>query len=281
MAHEHVSGRSADRLRRLWAADRPAFGVWSSLVDPAVAELVAGTDFDYVAVDLQHGLATFTELPAMLQAMRAAGRAPLVRVPWNDASLIMRALDTGAAGVIVPMVESGEQAAAAASACRFPPHGTRSWGPMWGDVRDDGALPPAEQDTNVLCIVMVETQAGVDAIDEIVRTPGVDAVYIGPNDLALGTGYGRHTYRDSPPVADLIQRLTDACRDAGLACGLHCSDTEMALDWARRGMRMLTAAADTTLLRRAADQVCDVLDAGMAEDGVVTARAPRPGRRSY
>ena len=251
--HDHVARRSADRLRTLWEADRPAFGIWSSLADTAVAELLAASRFDYVCCDLQHGMATFSELPTMLQAMRAADRAPVVRVPWNDPAAVMRAVDSGAAAVVVPMVGSAEEAASAVAACRFPPTGTRSWGPMWGDIRSDGAQDPAEQDASVLCIVMVETRSGVDALEEIVAVPGVDGVYIGPNDLALGCGFGRLTYRDSADVDALLQRIVDTCRAAGVTAGLHCSDVEMALHWADRGARMLTAAADLTLLRHGAE----------------------------
>jgi 4-hydroxy-2-oxoheptanedioate aldolase len=228
--------------------------VWSSLGDPLVAELLAAGPFDYVCVDLQHGASSFSELPAICQAMRAAGRAPVVRVPWNEPVGIMRALDTGASAVVVPMVSSVEDARKAASACRFPPQGTRSWGPMWGAVRPDGALPPAAQDAEVVCLVMIETAGGVEAIDEIVRVPGVDGVYIGPNDLALSCGHGRGTYRDTPEVDRLIDRLLDACREAGVVAGLHCSDAEMAREWAGRGATMLTVAQDTALLHAAMQQ---------------------------
>ena len=248
---EGVVARSANHLRELWGQGRPAFGVWSTLPDPTVAELVAAGPFDYVCVDLQHGEATFSELPRMLTAMRAAGRAPGVRVPWNDPVAIMRAIDTGAAAVVVPMVDDARQAAAAAAACRFPPTGTRSWGPMWGYVRPDGALPPAQQDAAVLCLVMVETVGAIEALDELVAVPGVDGVYIGPNDLALACGYGRGTYRDTPAVDELIQRVVDISRAAGLAVGLHCSDTAMAREWAARGATMLTAGQDTGLLAAA------------------------------
>lgn len=260
-----VIARSAAHLRSLWSQDRAAFGLWAVLSDPTTAELVAGTGFDYVVVDLQHGVATFSELPGMLQAMRAADRAPLVRVPWNDAPGVMRALDSGAAGVIVPMVSSPADAVRAAQACRFPPSGNRSWGPMWGGIRADGALPPAEQDDAALCLVMVETAEGVEALEEIVAVPGVDGVYIGPNDLALSCGYGRSTYRDSTEVDALLQRIVDTCRAAGVVVGLHCSDAQMALDWADRGVRMATAGHEASLLRTAADDLW----------AAVSPRAPR------
>jgi 4-hydroxy-2-oxoheptanedioate aldolase len=252
MTIDTVTSGSSEHLRDLWRQDRPAFGLWSSLADGPTAELLAATAFDYVCVDLQHGLATFSTLPSMVQAMRGAGRAPVVRVPWNEPAGIMRALDIGASAVVVPLVNSADDARQAAAACRFPPDGDRSWGPMWSDVRSGGVLSPAEQNAAVLCLVMVETQAGVDALDEIVRVPGVDGVYIGPSDLALGCGYGRATYRESSEIERLFQHIADTCRAAGTVCGLHCSDTEMATHWAGRGMRMLTAGHDVHLLRMAA-----------------------------
>ncbi|WP_214407638.1 HpcH/HpaI aldolase family protein [Pseudonocardia lacus] len=255
-----VIARSKAHLVRLWEQDRAAFGVWSSTRDAAVAELMAASPFDYVCVDLQHGHATYADLPGMLQAMRAAGRAPLARVPWNDPASIMRALDVGTCGVIVPMVDSAVEAAAAAAACRYPPHGSRSWGPMWASVRDDGAPGPREQDAAVLCLVMVETRAAVDALDEIVRVPGVDGVYIGPNDLALGCGFDRATYRDSPAVDALIEGIVTTCREAGVVVGLHCSDAEMAAHWAGRGVRLLTVGQDLALLHGAVARQWAALD---------------------
>ncbi len=249
MDHSHgTAAKSAARVAA-FARGGTGIGLWSSLPDLSVAEMVAALDYDYVCVDLQHGVATFQDLPVMTQVMRGAGSAPLVRVPWNDPVHIMRAIDAGAAGVVVPMIRSAAEAAAAASACRFPPTGTRSWGPMFGYVRSDGALPPAEQDAGVVCLVMIETAEAADELEAIVAAPGVDGIYIGPNDLALACGYGRLTYRDSEQVAALIQRIVDACRAAGKLVGIHCSDVEMGRDWAARGASMVTVAQDAGLLR--------------------------------
>lgn len=253
MIENRLDVRGAAHLRALWAKDRPAFGLWSLLTDPVVAELVATTDLDFAVVDLQHGFATFGELPTLLQAMRAGRMVPLVRVPWNEPAAIMRAADSGAAGVVVPMVDSAAGAAAAVSACRFPPTGSRSWGPMWGGVRADGAPAPEPANAAMLCFVMVETQAGIDALDEIVAVPGVDGVFVGPNDLALSCGFGRSTYRDSVGVTRLLDRVIAACVAGGVVPGLFCSDAEMARHWARRGARLVSAGVDTGLLRAGAD----------------------------
>jgi 4-hydroxy-2-oxoheptanedioate aldolase len=240
----------------------------------SVAELIAGLPYDYVIVDLQHGVATFADLPVMAQVMRGAGSAPIVRVPSNDPEQIMRALDCGAAGVIVPLIDSAAEARAAVEPCRFPPAGTRSWGPMWGYVRSDGALPPQEQDAQAICIVMIETAGAVEALDEIVATPGIDGIYIGPNDLALACGYGRQTYRDSPEVTSLIQRIIDECRSAGLAAGLHCSDPAMGREWVARGATMVTIAHDTGLLAEAATAALDEARGGVERSGEPTPRKP-------
>ena len=266
MHHSHgTTVRTSERLRAAWGGGEATYGLWSTLPDMSVAELFAGLPYDYVIVDLQHGVATFADLPVMAQVMRGAGSAPIVRVPGNAPTEIMRALDCGAAGVLVPLIGSAAEARAAVAPCLFPPAGTRSWGPMWGYVRSDGALAPQEQDAHAICLVMVETAGALEALDEIVATPGIDGVYIGPNDLALACGYGRQTYRDSPEVEGLIQRVIDACRAGGLAAGLHCSDPEMGREWVARGATMVTIAQDTGLLADAAVAALD--EARGAADG--------------
>jgi 4-hydroxy-2-oxoheptanedioate aldolase len=267
-----TTARAAAHLRAA-IADGGAYGIWTSIPDLSVAELVGGLPYDYVVVDLQHGVTTFTELPPVAQAMRAAGNAPLVRVPWKDPAQIMRALDSGASGVVVPMISSADEAKAAVSACRFPPVGVRSWGPMWGYVRSDGALPPAEQDAGALCIVMIETAEAVAELDAILATEGLDGIYIGPNDLALACGFGRATYRDDADVAALIQKIVDACRAAGIPAGLHCSDPEMGRDWIARGAAMVTIAQDTGLI---ADGAVEALRQAREGGGAATAGSPRP-----
>jgi len=273
MDHSHgIAARAAAHLRSAMAGGG-AYGIWTSIPDLSVAELVGGLPYDYVVVDLQHGVTTFTELPALAQAMRAAGNAPLVRVPWKDPSQIMRAIDSGASGVVVPMISTAAEAEAAVSACRFPPAGVRSWGPMWGYVRSDGALPPAEQDAGVLCIVQVENAEAIEHLDAILATEGLDGIYIGPNDLALACGYGRSTYRDDPEVSTLIQKIVDACRAAGVPAGLHCSDPEMGRDWIERGASMVTIAQDTGLI---ADGALEALRQARGSGDAATLRSPRP-----
>lgn len=233
---------------------KQALGVWSTLPDPVTAELLGRAGYDYVCVDLQHGLTGPGTVVPVLQALRHTPATVLVRVADHRPDGLMRALDLGADGVVVPMVDSPEQAAAVVAACTYPPAGFRSWGPMWGDV--DGAAPAPEQaDAARQVIVMVETAAGFDAVREIAAVPGVSAVYVGPNDLALTLGLGRETYATSPAVHRALDTVLAATDDAGIAMGLHCSSAEMASYWRERGVGMLTVATDSTLLRTASASV--------------------------
>jgi len=225
-------------------------GVWSTLTDPVVAELLGRSGYDYVCVDLQHGLTGPGSVVPVLQALRHTPATTLVRVPDHRPDGLMRALDLGADGVVVPMVDSPEQAAAAVAACTYPPHGFRSWGPMWGDV-DGAAAGPEQADADRQVIVMVETAAGFAAVREIAAVPGVAAVYVGPNDLALTLGLGRETYATSTAVHEALDTVLAATEAAGIVMGLHCATAEMASYWRERGVGMLTVATDSTLLRTA------------------------------
>jgi 4-hydroxy-2-oxoheptanedioate aldolase len=243
-----ASARAATGVRARWAAGEAACGVWSTLPDPVVAELLGRAGHDYVCVDWQHGMTGPGTAVPVLQALRGTPATVLVRVPGPDPEAMMRALDLGADGVVVPMVDTPEQAAAAVAACTYPPGGVRSWGPMWGDV-DGGAPDPATADAARLVVVMVETAQGLANAEAIAAVPGVDAVYVGPNDLALSLGHGRETYLTSPAVHAALDRVVAATAAAGTATGLHCATPEMAAYWQGRGVRLLTVATDSTLLR--------------------------------
>jgi len=201
-------------LRNRLAAGGPVFGTWSTLGGPLPAEILAQLGFDYVCVDLQHGLATLESAPPAIQGIAAAGSVPLVRVPGNEPWLIMRALDLGAFGVVVPLVSTSEEAERAARACRYPPAGNRSWGP----VRTAPALGATAEERNehVLCIAMIETAEGVASLEAICGTPGIDAVYVGPSDLGLSHGLAPGAKLD-----EVIARIARISRECGVPAGIH------------------------------------------------------------
>jgi 4-hydroxy-2-oxoheptanedioate aldolase len=235
---------AAESLRRRFAEREPAYGAWTTLGSPLAGEIMARLGFDYVCVDLQHGLAGIESAAPALQGIAAAGSLPLVRVPGNEPWLVMRALDLGAGGVIVPLVSSRAEAERAARACRYPPEGGRSWGP----VRIAGEPAPAERNARVFCFVMVETRDGVAELDAIARTPGVDGVYVGPRDLALDHGFDA----GSAELAETVRRIGHRCAELGVPAGIHTRSGDAALRAIGDGYAFATIATDRDLLAGAA-----------------------------
>ncbi|MDF3608193.1 aldolase/citrate lyase family protein [Paracoccus sp. DMF-8] len=177
--------------QRLRARER-IVGYWTQLPVPAVQERAARHGYDYVCFDAQHG---FLDYPAILNGLigvdagaALAGTAcgGMVRVAANDPALIGQALDAGAQGVIVPLIDRPEQAAAAVRACRFPPEGGRSYGPMRAGLRSGPRT--AGMNAEIACVAMIETREGLDNLDAIAAVPGLDGLYVGPGDLMLALG---------------------------------------------------------------------------------------------
>jgi 4-hydroxy-2-oxoheptanedioate aldolase len=253
-------------LKTSWAEGRTAFGLWMTVPGAVGAEIFAGAGVDYVCVDQQHGVIDYDSMVPMFQAIRAEGTAAITRVLSNDPFLIMKALDAGAWGVIVPLVNDAEDAARAVSACRYPPRGIRSYGPVRA-ARVIGSRDPEELGGEVLCLVMVETREALERVEEITSTPGVDGVYIGPSDLALSLGL--------PPTLDVtedahiqaVNMIREACHRNGIAAGIHAPSGEWARKHAEAGFDIVTVATDAALLRAAALRELAVARSARAEAG--------------
>jgi 4-hydroxy-2-oxoheptanedioate aldolase len=223
------------------AAEGTALGAWMFLREPLLSETASKVGYDYVCVDLQHGTSSFEHLDAHLQAICLGGATPVVRVPWNEPWMIGRALDGGALGVIVPMVNSPEEASRAVAACRYAPAGERSAGPIGAMTRHQGYFRSAN--TDVTCIVMIETAEAVERIDEILSVPGIDAVYVGPADLSLTLGLSPSSDQQDPRFHEALAAVVAACDRHDVIPGIHATS---ALAEARRaaGFRMITVAFD-------------------------------------
>jgi len=236
-----------ERLR----AGEIAIGGWCMMPGGVGAELMGSCGFDYVGIDTQHGLLGQEHVVEMVQALSLSGTPTLVRVPSVDADAIMKSLDAGAVGVVVPMVDSARQAVDAVAACRYWPDGQRSYGPLrtaWGPEGYDRL----KANRDVICVVMVETVVAVQQLDSILEVPGVDAVYVGPSDLAISAGLQPTLQVDDPRHEKLIMQVLEGCQKRGVVAGIHCADAETAVRWRARGFQMLTLCNDAEMLRGAA-----------------------------
>ncbi|WP_028934232.1 HpcH/HpaI aldolase family protein [Pseudonocardia spinosispora] len=222
-------------------------GGWCQLPSASTAEVMGSVGWDFVCVDTQHGLIGDDTLLPILRALDATGTPTLVRVATNAPEPIGRALDRGADGVIVPLVDSAEQARAAVNACHHPPRGTRSYGPTrvgWRAAAT-GAAP--------VCVVMIETRAGVAALGEIVAVEGLDAVFVGPSDLALAVGKPLDAQHGSDPEYDtLLGSIASRCREAGLPAGIYSASPAHVQRYRRLGFTFFAVMSDVSLLRAAA-----------------------------
>ncbi|WP_072806514.1 HpcH/HpaI aldolase family protein [Rhodococcoides yunnanense] len=224
-------------------------GYWSVIDSPVSTEWLAHVGWDYIALDLQHGLIGYSGMLAGLTAIDSAhGPAGLVRVEANNATVIGRALDAGAAGVIVPLVDTADDAAAAVSAATYPPAGIRSYGPMRSQLRV-GPLPSdANRDTVVLA--MIETPQGLANVEKICAVPGLDGIYVGPSDLRLAVGGAspNDTSVDEEFEAALV-RVQKAAASAGIAAGIHTPSGDVAAKRLSEGYTLATVASDLTHLK--------------------------------
>jgi len=236
-----------------WAKGKPVFGGWAALPCAFGAELMCVPGVDYVCIDQQHGLVDYPAMVAMLRAIEGRGVVALTRVPANVTWLIGKALDAGIQGVIVPMVNDREEAAAAVAACRYAPKGVRSFGPvraqMVMDTRDISVVGDG-----VLCFVMVETREAVERIDEIASTPGLDGIYIGPADLALGMGLPPNLDKEEPEHVAAVNRILEACKRHGIVAGIQCGSGRSAKKYAERGFGLVTFTKDSNLIPSAVDR---------------------------
>jgi 2-keto-3-deoxy-L-rhamnonate aldolase RhmA len=236
--------------RALFAAGG-AVGTWVSAADPTVAEVLAGAGLDFLAIDGEHGVVDAGSLGPILAAIRAHGLPTLFRVAENEQARIQHALDAGAGGVIVPRVRSAADAARAAAATRYPPEGTRGIAPRRasGYGRDAGYL--ARANGLVACVVQVETGEALEDLAAILATPGVDALLVGPNDLAGSLGHTGDI--DHPENLAAIERVRAAAVAAAMPVGIHVRTGAEARARLAEGFAFATVATDVGLLAVAAD----------------------------
>jgi 4-hydroxy-2-oxoheptanedioate aldolase len=237
-------------LLERWREGGSVVAAWLTIPDVVVAEMLARSGADAVVVDQQHGGATARDLAALFMAIEVGGAAAITRVPENSVAAIGRSLDAGALAIVVPMVNTAEEAAAAVAACRHGAAGTRSHGPLRPHAMP-GPADPADP-VRPAVILQIETTAALHDLDAIASTPGVDALLVGPNDLALSLGMpvdpSARSAGDRRRHAEALELVRDACVAHGIAAGMYCTDGAAARDYLEGGFRFVSAATDAVIL---------------------------------
>ena len=256
----------ANRLLELFRNGATAVGGWMSIESAYAAELVGSSGFDAVVIDCQHGMAGHSQMLAMLQALSHTAAVPMVRVSENNLAEINRALDAGAYGIICPLVNSAADALAFGRACRYPMggvEGNRSFGPARG-LLVGGSDYPQHANTQMLALAMIETQAGLDAVEAIAAVPQIDGLFIGPSDLGIALGLGPGASHEHPVLADAIRRIQQAARAAAKVTGIWCGTAEMARAMQAQGLQFVVPGHDAIWLKAEIARRLGVLRAGDA-----------------
>jgi 4-hydroxy-2-oxoheptanedioate aldolase len=240
----------ANRLREALAGDEPVVSGWLSVDSPYLAEVLSHSGFDTVTVDLQHGMFGLDRAITLLQAVSAGPAVPMARCPSQDAATIGKLLDAGAYGIVCPGVDTPEQAAAFVRACRYPPAGLRSFGPSRG-LLYGGPDYVEHADATVLTWAMVESASALEQLDAILDTRGLDAVYVGPNDLAFSLG--EVPGRTQPParVMAALEHVAQRARAAGRWAGAFAPDAALARRLVDLGYHLVTPGNDVGIVRQA------------------------------
>ena len=224
---------------------------WCAFGSSYSAEILGHAGFDSVTVDMQHGMFDFSHVLPVLQALSATPTTPIVRVPWNDTALIMHVLDAGAYGIICPMVNNRADAERLVAACRYAPVGMRSYGPARGLLYGGPDYFDHAND-EIVVLAMIETLDGITNLDDILATPGLDGVYIGPNDLALVLGARPGSDLTDPRCVDAIAHILARAQAHKKLAGIFCASGAVGAIRRKQGFTMVTLSHEGGYLAQAA-----------------------------
>jgi 4-hydroxy-2-oxoheptanedioate aldolase len=243
----------ANALRKRWQSGRAGINGWLAAPSAFVAEVMAQAGWDSLTVDMQHGVQDYLSTLACFQGMQPHNVTPMVRVPWNEPGIIGKVLDAGAMGVICPMVNTRAQAEAFVAACRYPPAGARSFGPIRAGIYGQaGTGWTTTANADVICMPMIETQEAFGNLEAILDVPGVDAVYVGPSDFGLSYGLVPKLDREEPEMLARYEHILAETDKRGQSAGIHCGSAAYAARAIGMGFRLATISNDTGLLLVAA-----------------------------
>ncbi|GHG44772.1 2,4-dihydroxyhept-2-ene-1,7-dioic acid aldolase [Sinomonas cellulolyticus] len=249
--------------------DRPAaqIGLWVCSGSPLVAEIMAGSGADWLLIDTEHSPNSLESVLAQLHAVHGYPVLPMVRLPWNDVVLIKQYLDLGAQNLLIPMVNDAEQARAAVAAVRYPPHGVRGVGSALARAARWNRIPDylARADETISLAVQIETAEAVSNVEDILAVDGVDAIFIGPSDLAASMGFLGQ--QEHPEVRAAVERCLAAAAAAGKPAGVNAFVEATARHYIEHGARFVLVGADVAILARSSEELASRFAAGAADDG--------------
>lgn len=228
------------------------------------ADVIARSEFEATTIDMQHGPIDFSEMVSLVKVSISHSKAAIVRVPLEDWGLIGRALDVGAQGVIMPMVNTPEDAKRLVAMTKYPPEGTRSWG-TYATVSHP-ELSPSEYLKNAnaisMAFAMVETRQALDAVDAICSTPGLDGVFVGPSDLAISLSNGKSNDSQVKETQDALKGIVAAAKKARIVAGIYCTTADLAIRYAALGFTYLPLGSDSSYLAQGANLLLSGLRKG-------------------
>jgi 4-hydroxy-2-oxoheptanedioate aldolase len=245
----------------------PSVGTWLTLPDPISAQLMARVGFDWLTVELEHTPVTMETAAQSFGIIAASGSAPLARVPWNTGENIKRVLDTGAWGIVVPMVNSREEAEAAVAAARYQPLGQRSVGGQLhaANFDTDPATYYARANEEILVVIMAEHIKAIEAADDILSVPGIDAVFIGPNDLHNSMGQKPVFESNHKEFVDGVQHILKTARKYGIAAGIHVIDAPAAKRRIDEGFQFIAITSEAGMMLGKAREIVSALGLGSGQ----------------
>jgi 4-hydroxy-2-oxoheptanedioate aldolase len=243
-------------VKKLLQAGKPTIGCWLSLGDLTAARLLARMGFDWLTVDLEHSPIDWSQAAALFGAVADAGCVPLARVPAGEHFLIKRALDAGAWGIVVPMVDTVEQARRAIAAAKYPPTGNRSLGGTLHALNFSAAAADYYRDANreILVVLQTESPRGVANAEEIYALEGVDAIFIGPVDLRAQMRSPEGVEATDDEFIAMVHRVIEAGKKTGTPTGMHLMDSASVRRWVGAGMRFVALASDLKFMTDMAQQ---------------------------
>ena len=255
-----------NRLKEIFKSGKSAVNGWLQIPNAFTAELMANQNWDSLTLDMQHGVIDYPNAVGMLQAISTTQVVPMARVNWNEPGQIMKILDAGAYGIICPMVSNKKEAENFVKACMYPPNGYRSYGPIRGLVY--GGPDYADQANNeILKFAMIETKESLENLDEIMKTPGLDGIYIGPADLSLAVG--QQPSFDKPegdPVYEVIMRILEHAKKNKIIAGIQNGQPEYAEKMIKKGFQLVTIGSDQRYMTAASKSALSKLKRDQKKD---------------